>query len=631
MAKLLLSLHSKVDSKAALGIFDTDYGLTYLQIEEFSSQIKQHQIRGVAISGTRVYTVSTASLRLYTFASSSDGPWFRLDKEVTLPEWLAGGLNQADLLPLYLSQSKQRLFIGCNNLGTLDEFNLEGDFIKRQHLSEISDTDFIDLNRKKRYPHGKIVNITESPAGDLVLTIAFRSGSNNGSIVSEVGGEILLDGLLKPHAGLYSSSMFYYLDVCNGKLLAHQQRNGCIGERCWVAKPKLDSTSAIVSLRGLAIVNESVFSSILNYETDANKWISPKIVSFDALSGEQSYIRAVQGFDVFRHPRVFSMVGLSNGLELPHQDKVTVYKHGVYLDTVEPVSMIPDSIYSNCKERVVENKQSPGTNLYSLTTSESLREGNKYEILNDHVVISLRGVCLSYRRGAYFGFGKKRHLRKSREFWALKDVSFDICEGEVVGVIGRNGSGKSSLGMLLGGSLIPDRGIVEQTGKAQLLSLGVGFRGELTGRDNVFISATLLGLSRAQISEHMDDIENFSELNEFIDEPVRTYSAGMKSRLAFAIATAVEPDILILDEIMSTGDQSFRKKAEKRMRSLQERAKTILLVSHNPGQLRKLCSRVIWLDHGTLMLDGKPKQVLSQYEKFCQNPSKWLDRHKPHY
>lgn len=237
--------------------------------------------------------------------------------------------------------------------------------------------------------------------------------------------------------------------------------------------------------------------------------------------------------------------------------------------------------------------------------------------------IELNNISLCYRRRAMFFLSKNKNLRKEKEFWALRDVSLTIYEGETIGFIGRNGSGKSTISRIISGSLKPDNGEILINGKVQLLALGIGFRPAMTGRENAIISGTILGLSRREIKEKMDEIEHFTELGDFFDEPVKTYSNGMRSRLGFAVSTIVNPDILILDEIMSTGDAAFQKKASARMAEMRERTKTVLIVSHNSGQLRELCSRIVWFEKSRVVMDGLVDEVLSVYEEFCKNPEKW--------
>jgi ABC-type polysaccharide/polyol phosphate transport system ATPase subunit len=238
--------------------------------------------------------------------------------------------------------------------------------------------------------------------------------------------------------------------------------------------------------------------------------------------------------------------------------------------------------------------------------------------------VTVRDVGLSYRRqhGSWFG-GRQG----GRDFWALRNVSFTAHEGEALGIVGCNGSGKSSLCMLLAGTMRPDEGQVVTRGRVQLLALGVGFQVDLSGRENVYISGTLLGLTRNQIAEKIDDIVGFSELGDFIDEPVRTYSAGMRSRLAFAVATAIEPEILLLDEVMTAGDQSFSGKAAARLEAMRAAARTIIMVTHNLSQMQHACSRVIWLDRGRLLMDGEPAAVLAQYREFSRDRDRWLADH----
>ncbi len=256
---------------------------------------------------------------------------------------------------------------------------------------------------------------------------------------------------------------------------------------------------------------------------------------------------------------------------------------------------------------------------------EEYRSKDKRE---PETAVLLENAGIFYRRNASFFLSKSKNLRKSKDHWALRGINLHISEGETVAFIGRNGSGKSTISRLISGSLLPDEGRVVVKGKVQLLALGVGFRPNMTGRENVIISGTLLGMTRREVFEKLDEIIEFTELDDFIDEPVRTYSAGMKSRLGFAVSTVVCPDILILDEVMSTGDASFRKKAHERMNKMRDRTKTILMVSHNPAQLREFCLRVIWFDKGRIVLDGGVEDVLPCYQAFCKNPDRWIGENK---
>lgn len=203
-----------------------------------------------------------------------------------------------------------------------------------------------------------------------------------------------------------------------------------------------------------------------------------------------------------------------------------------------------------------------------------------------------------------------------QEFKALNDVNFSVGRGETIGVLGRNGSGKSTLLQLVCQTLRPSAGEVKVNGRlAALLELGAGFNIEFTGRENVYLNATILGMSRGEIDSRFDSIEEFADLGKFIDQPVKTYSSGMYVRLAFAIAINTDPDILIVDEALSVGDEAFQRKCFARIEQIQKRGGTILFVSHSASSILQLCTRAILLDGGEKILEGSPKFVVNQYQR----------------
>lgn len=208
---------------------------------------------------------------------------------------------------------------------------------------------------------------------------------------------------------------------------------------------------------------------------------------------------------------------------------------------------------------------------------------------------------------------------KFNEFWALKDINFEIKKGERLGVLGLNGSGKSTLLKVVSGVLKPSAGSIETNGViAPLLELGAGFSPEYTGRENIYLYGAVLGFTKEFLDEKIDEIVDFSGLGEFIEVPLKNYSSGMKARLGFSIATVVEPDILILDEVLSVGDKKFRKKSENKIMSMFDKGVTVLFVSHSLEQVTRLCDRAIILDSGRLVAEGPVDKVARIYKNMTE-------------
>ena len=201
----------------------------------------------------------------------------------------------------------------------------------------------------------------------------------------------------------------------------------------------------------------------------------------------------------------------------------------------------------------------------------------------------------------------------------LKNINLDIKKGETVALIGTNGSGKSTLLKLMTKILYPNKGTLETHGKlTSLLELGAGFHPDFTGRENIYFNAAIFGLTRQEIDKRIDEIIEFSELGDFIDNPVRTYSSGMYMRLAFSIAINVDAEILLIDEILAVGDQHFQDKCFAKLKEMKKSEKTIVIVTHSLGQVRELCNRAIWLYNGEVRMDGTPNEVVDEYLKVCQ-------------
>lgn len=241
-----------------------------------------------------------------------------------------------------------------------------------------------------------------------------------------------------------------------------------------------------------------------------------------------------------------------------------------------------------------------------------------------NTIVSIKDVSLKFKIESNRANSLKefcvRWLKKdvkSENFWALNNISFDVEKGDVIGIIGHNGAGKSTLLKVISGIMKPTSGSVEVNGNVvPMLELGSGFDYEMTGRENIYLNGAILGYTKEFIDEKYDEILEFSELEEFIQAPLRTYSSGMIMRLAFSIACIVKPEILIVDEILAVGDADFQKKSRKRMLELMSGGTTVFFVSHDIEQISEMCNKVLWIEHGRVMEFGESKDIVDRY---CRN------------
>ena len=237
------------------------------------------------------------------------------------------------------------------------------------------------------------------------------------------------------------------------------------------------------------------------------------------------------------------------------------------------------------------------------------------------LAIEVKDLCINYRGLKSYYIKKsllKGHHEKAEVFEAVKHVSFSVEKGEILGLVGKNGSGKSTILNAIAGIFAPNHGSIDLHGNTvSLLSIGVGFQRELSGRENIILSGMLLGFSEKQVRERMDEIIEFSELGEFIEAPVRTYSSGMYSKLAFSITAILETDIMLIDEVLSVGDAKFKKKSYNKMKGLiEDENRTVIIVSHSSETIRNLCNKVLWLDSGEIKMLGETDVVMKEYEEF---------------
>ncbi len=237
------------------------------------------------------------------------------------------------------------------------------------------------------------------------------------------------------------------------------------------------------------------------------------------------------------------------------------------------------------------------------------------------IALEVKDLHISYRCLKSFSIKKSLlHLKKADTtvYEAVRGVSFSVPKGEILGIVGKNGSGKSTMLRAIAGIFSPDSGFIDLKGNSvSLLSIGVGFQTKLTGRENIILSGMLLGFSEEQVRAKMDEIIEFANLGEFIDMPVKTYSSGMHSKLAFSITAILEADIMLIDEVLSVGDAKFKKKSYNKMKELiSNEDRTVLIVSHSTETLQELCTSVLWLHEGEMKMIGTPEEVLPVYDEF---------------
>jgi ABC-type polysaccharide/polyol phosphate transport system ATPase subunit len=657
----------------------------YTQLVDFSRlPVRVHQIRGISLAGDRLYALAPCVMLIFRISSGRKGPVFVLENTICLPEWVVGSNEQGNLHAVYASKEQERVCISFNAQSAIDTFDLEGKFLQRRYLWDIAQEVF-PLPRgsvDKDFTFGVVRHIFQSQHRELMMTTALMNGTKDSAVISYGAGERILGIESQPvHGGLVYRETLYLCAIQRGEVQGFAwpqgQERPTAESRARLSPRIIDSKwkGSEQKTRGLAINNGRLLCGVFYLGSPKPRQIPPRIVEFDLQTGEQIREHWLPSFQELEEPHIYALLSVPKELEegLALEGEPVFYKgqtrispnwivrnlrgekskEGSGRDTSKateskgdrnqsfrPIERGSETGLENESEIKLqpkvfcwnvgtapdaENKTGPSTrNVHRPSLNVP---GLSIPVYQSRPTVIFEEVGLCFERAARKLLSFNRNLRNKKSFWALRDVSFTVCEGETLGVIGRNGSGKSTLSMICSGVLVPDKGKVTVHGRAQLLALGVGFKNELSGRENVFVSGSLLGLSKNKIKTRMDEIEEFAELGEFMDEPVRTYSSGMRSRLGFAVATAVKPDILILDEIMATGDKAFQEKAMQRMREMRGLARCVILVSHNPGQLRKLSTRVLWLEKGRMFMLGEPKEVLNAYDNFCQSPAKWLKNH----
>ena len=238
--------------------------------------------------------------------------------------------------------------------------------------------------------------------------------------------------------------------------------------------------------------------------------------------------------------------------------------------------------------------------------------------MSDRIALTVDHVSIDYRDISHMSLAKslrKGGVKRANVYRAVNDVSFEVKKGEVIGIVGRNGSGKTTLLRSIAGIFQPDEGVIDAHGnRVSLMAIGIGFNANNTGRENILKSGMLLGCPLDYVKEHMDEIIEFSELGDFIDKPVRTYSSGMYSKLSFSVTAILDTDIMLVDEVLSVGDEHFRQKSFAKMEELIKSDRTVLIVSHATNTLQKFCDRVLWINDSQFVKIGPTEEVLAEYE-----------------
>lgn len=238
------------------------------------------------------------------------------------------------------------------------------------------------------------------------------------------------------------------------------------------------------------------------------------------------------------------------------------------------------------------------------------------------IALEVKNVSIDYKNLMHMSLHQsllKREFKTADLIRAVDNISFSVKRGEILGIVGRNGSGKTTLLRSIAGIFQPDEGEIDTKGnRVSLMAIGIGFNGNNTGRENILKSGMLLGCSLDYVKAHMDEIIEFSELGEFIDRPVRTYSSGMYSKLSFSVTAVLDTDIMLVDEVLSVGDEHFRKKSYQKMEDLMHSNRTVLIVSHATDTLKKFCDRILWINDGKFVMLGETEEVLAEYDKSMQ-------------
>ena len=619
MSYILASLSATKSRKTGIGIFDTEKGeLIYLQVLDTLNIERRNIYRGLCSVGDKIFALTDSSLVILGCNYESSTPLFTIQKWITFPECLHGG-TASQLVAISKDDSNQSVYIGNNGYGSVDQYSLEGNLLDRRYFWEIAPDIFSSPTGNNDLFQAKVRAMFSDMKGNQYCTITLRNENEKGFVLCLNDGKIVVDGLQSPHGGCISNNVLYVQSIKERRLIAYDlvsQKTTLDGSVLFsssveLVEDLLNTNNQV--LRWTLAVDEDIYCGSINLEHKiGTEWIPQGIVGFNKNSGELSHVVKVPEINGFPRARPFAIALPPESLK----ERLDMIEEPVIFDR-------------NTGAMAKNNGNSSGiagSSSCQVEEGDDFLSGNELNPAGKNV-IHFDNVGLMYLREAQNDQSSRFWKFRKEEFWAVRNLSLIINEGETVGIIGRNGSGKTTTSLLCSGVYTPDEGTVHVQGRVQLLSIGVGFKNELTGYENALISGALLGIPRREMKSLVPEIEKFAEIGAFMNQPVRTYSAGMRSRLGFAISTVVAPDILILDEAMSTGDHAFKKKAIERLSEIHEKTGTVILISHSLRQVKNICTRVIWLEHGRLIMDGNPENVVSAYIDFCDSPTRNLEKY----
>lgn len=577
--KIIISLYSFWNQTWGIGIFDLQLELwdsitAFYSLEELTSPV------AIDILNDAIYCAKDNTIYICPFNKSDSK--FYISKQINLD------IPVGRYTPKLAIDSRRALVYFAPSTGE-DLYIFDNALVEKQRITAGAVARELLISQEQKDNSYRIGSISKDTKGDIIALVTnIESGKTTLSNLTSKSS--ITDGI-SPQLPYFAgkNTVYYFDDTKDNKLklkLHNMQADKIDREDKDFTLPALFPwwSKSCYEINAISAHNNILYCSAQHFEKIQPRQVPPHLLLFD--SDKQSFIRRL-----FFPRTAHQFTGVGNFTQVPHHWQQHLPPNNKFFHT-----------YSSNSPHGNNNLNPAGPQVGS---------------------IHLENVRLSYYSSKTF-LGKSSPHAAAR-FWALKDITIHIKPGERVGILGKNGSGKSTLARVVSQSLIPDWGFVEITGKSDLLSLGTGFKPNLTGRDNIYINGIYLGLSWSYIKEHEQEIIEFSELGEFIDKPVRTYSSGMKSRLTFSIAMTIQPDILILDEVMTTGDISFRQKARGKIRSMMRSSSTLLVISHQPDIITTLCTRAIWLHQGRIVMDDKGKLVSREYTKFFSSPNRPIE------